>query len=72
MKGKGKDMDINDKFWNLIKISFTIFICCGMYDVWVGFSDPQMSIKLFITTLFVILIGQPILVFIHNIKHKGK
>lgn len=65
-------MNINAKFWNLIKISFTIFICCGMYDVWVGFADQVMTIKLFITALFVIVIGQPIIVFTHNLKNKGK
>lgn len=65
-------MDINDKFWNLIKVTFTIFIFCGMYDVWVGFADQLMTIKLFITALFVIVIGQPIIVFTHNLKNKGK
>ena len=65
-------MSMNDKFKKLVYISFTIFLCCGMYDVWVGFDDPLMTMKLLMTTFFVILVGAPILSFIHNFKKENK
>ena len=65
-------MNMDDKFGVLIQISFSIFLCCSMYDVWVGFEDPFMSFKLLLTTLFVILVGTPILDFIHNFKKENK
>ncbi len=65
-------MSMDDKFKKLVHISFIIFLCCVMYDVWVGFDDRVMSVKLLLTTLFVILIGHPILSFIHNFKKGNK
>ena len=61
---------MDDKFGKLIQISFIIFLCCAMYDTWVGFDDHLMTIKLLLTTFFVILIGSPILSFIHNFKKR--
>ena len=63
---------MDDKFKKLVHISFIIFLCCAMYDVWVGFDDHLMIIKLLLTTLFVILTGTPILSFIHNFKKENK
>ena len=65
-------MGIDDKFRKLIQISFIIFLCCAMYDVWVGFDDNFMTLKLLLTTFFVILVGTPILSFIHNFKKENK
>ena len=65
-------MSMYDKFGKLVQISFIIFLCCAMYDVWVGFDDHLMIIKLLLTTLFAILIGTPILSFIHNFKKENK
>ena len=65
-------MSMDDKFGKLIHISFIIFLCCAMYDVWVGFDDNFMSIKLLLTTLFVMLIGHPIISFMHNFKKENK
>lgn len=65
-------MSIDDKFGKLIQISFTIFLCCAMYDVWVGFDDHLMTMKLLLTTLFVMLIGYPIISFAHNFKKENK
>ena len=65
-------MNMDDKFGKLIQISFIIFLCCAMYDTWVGFDDHLMTIKLLLTIFFVILIGSPILSFIHNFKKENK
>ena len=65
-------MSMDDKFKKLVYISFIIFLCCAMYDVWIGFDDHLMTIKLLLTTFFVILIGTPILSFIHNFKKENK
>lgn len=65
-------MSIDTKWWKLAQISFSIFLCCAIYDVWVGFDDHLMTLKLLLTALFVIVIGQPIIVFTHNLKNKGK
>lgn len=65
-------MSMDDKFKKLVHISFIIFLCCAMYDVWVGFDDRLMIIKLLLTTFFVILIGTPILSFIQSFKKENK
>ena len=65
-------MNIDTKWWKLAQISFSIFLCCTMYDVWVGFDDHFMSVKLLLTTLFVISIGHPIINFTHNFKKENK
>ena len=65
-------MSMDDKFKKLVHISFIIFLCCAMYDVWIGFDDYFMIIKLLLTTLFVILIGTPILSFIQSFKKENK
>ena len=65
-------MSMDNKFGKLIQISFIIFLCGAIYDVWIGFADHLMTIKLFITALFVIVIGQPIIVFTHNFKKENK
>ena len=64
-------MSIDDKFGKLIQISFIIFLCCALYDAWVGFDDHLMIIKLLLTTFFVILIGTPILSFIQIFKKEN-
>lgn len=65
-------MSIETKWWKLVQISFSIFLCCSMYDVWVGFDDHFMSVKLLLTTLFVMFIGHPIISFTHNFKKENK
>ena len=65
-------MNMDDKFWKLIQITFIIFLCCAMYDVWVGFDDHLMILKLLLTTFFIILIGTPILSFIQGFKKENK
>lgn len=65
-------MSMDDKFKKLVYISFIIFLCCAMYDVWIGFDDHLMTIKLLLTTLFVMLIGHPIISFMHNFKKENK
>ena len=65
-------MIMDDKFGKLIQISIIIFLCCAMYDVWVGFDDHLMIIKLLLTTFFVILVGTPILSFIQSFKKENK
>ncbi len=65
-------MSIETKWWKLVQISFSILLCCSMYDVWVGFDDPFMSVKLLLTTLFVMLIGHHIISFTHNFKKENK